>query len=89
MDPPILVFKSPIFHPNFYTTGKVCLDRLQSKWSSAYTICTLMDTLRLLLVEPNPDSPANLEAARLYTDNRPVYEQRVRESVEMSWIHRR
>jgi len=37
------------------------------------------------LTDPNPNSPANSEAARLYTENRKLYERRVKEMVEKSW----
>jgi hypothetical protein len=39
-----------------------------------------------LLCDPNPNSPANSEAARLYSENRREYNRRVREVVENSWI---
>jgi len=38
-----------------------------------------------LLCDPNPNSPANSEAARLYNENRREYNRRVQEVVEVSW----
>jgi ubiquitin-conjugating enzyme E2 A len=38
-----------------------------------------------LLTDPNPNSPANAEAARLYESNRREYNRRVKEVVEQSW----
>jgi hypothetical protein len=38
-----------------------------------------------LLCDPNPNSPANSEAARLYNENRREYNRRVQEVVEISW----
>jgi ubiquitin-conjugating enzyme E2 A len=36
------------------------------------------------LTDPNPNSPANSEAARMFTENKKNYEKRVREMVEKS-----
>jgi len=38
------------------------------------------------LCDPNPASPANSEASRLYNENRREYNRRVREIVEQSWV---
>jgi ubiquitin-protein ligase len=42
-------------------------------------------SLQSLLCDPNPNSPANSEAARMYSENRREYNRRVREIVEQSW----
>lgn len=36
--PPLVKFKSNIFHPNVYADGKICLDILQNQWSPIYDI---------------------------------------------------
>lgn len=41
--------------------------------------------MQSLLCDPNPNSPANSEAARMYSENRREYNRRVREIVEQSW----
>ncbi|TNN63643.1 Ubiquitin-conjugating enzyme E2 A [Liparis tanakae] len=38
-----------------------------------------------LLDEPNPNSPANSQAAQLYQENKREYEKRVSAIVEQSW----
>jgi ubiquitin-conjugating enzyme E2 A len=38
-----------------------------------------------LLCDPNPNSPANSEAARLFQENKREYERKVKEIVEKSW----
>jgi ubiquitin-conjugating enzyme E2 A len=38
-----------------------------------------------LLSDPNPNSPANVEAAKLFQENRREYDRRVIECVELSW----
>ena len=40
--------------------------------------------LQLLLCDPNPNSPANGEAAELFVKNKREYNKRVREIVEES-----
>ena len=42
--------------------------------------------LQSLLSDPNPASPANSEAAKLYAENRGDYEKRVKACVEASWL---
>ena len=42
--------------------------------------------LQSLLDEPNPNSPANSQAAQLYQENRREYEKKVHAIVEQSWI---
>jgi len=41
--------------------------------------------LRSLLCDPNPNSPANAEAAKLYQEDRKEYIRKVKEVVENSW----
>eukprot|EP00959_Pyramimonas_sp_CCMP1952_P082909 1732832-Pyramimonas_sp.AAC.1 len=40
-----------------------------------------------LLTDPNPNSPANSEAARMYSENRREYNKKVQEVVEASWMN--
>lgn len=42
--------------------------------------------LQSLLDEPNPNSPANSQAAQLYQENRREYEKKVKVVVEESWM---
>jgi ubiquitin-conjugating enzyme E2 A len=48
-------------------------------------IPALLTSIRSLLDDPNPESPANQSAAQLFVQNRTEYERRVSEIVELSW----
>jgi len=84
--PPVVKFVSTLFHPNVYTDGSICLDILQNQWSPIYDISAILTSIQSLLCDPNPNSPANSEAARLFAENRREYYKRVKEVVEASWV---
>ena len=46
---PTIKFTTPCFHPNVDTYGNICLDILKEKWSAAYSISTILVSLRSLL----------------------------------------
>eukprot|EP00899_Mesostigma_viride_P012235 jgi/Mesvir1/21011/Mv08066-RA.1 len=83
---PIVKFISKMFHPNIYNDGGICLDILQNQWSPIYDVSAILTSIQSLLCDPNPNSPANSEAARLYSESRKEYDRRVREVVEKSWV---
>ena len=76
--PPLVRFLNEVFHPNVYVDGTLCLDIIQDAWSPVQTVASILQSIQSLLADPNPDSPANQEAAKLYRVNRPVYRRRVR-----------
>ena len=82
---PTVKFVTKMFHPNIYADGSICLDILQNQWSPIYDISAILTSIQSLLSDPNPSSPANSEAARLYQENRREYERKVKEVVENSW----
>ena len=82
---PTVKFLSKMFHPNVYNDGSICLDILQNKWSPIYDISAILTSIQSLLCDPNPNSPANSEAARLFQENKREYDRKVKEIVEKSW----
>jgi len=82
--PPKVRFTSPIFHPNVYKDGGLCLDIIQDRWSPVYTVGTILMSIQSLLTDPNPASPANPEAASLYESDKKEYRKRVRKMVQKS-----
>lgn len=84
--PPKVKFVTKVYHPNVYADGNICLDILQSAWSPIYDVAAILTSIQSLLPDPNPSSPANAEAAKLFNEDRAEYEKRVRECVEASWV---
>ncbi|CAM9703953.1 unnamed protein product [Chrysoparadoxa australica] len=65
---PKITFETACFHPNVDDAGNICLDILKEKWSAAYSVVTILQSLRSLLGDPNNDSPLNTTAAQLWAD---------------------
>lgn len=88
--PPVIQFTSQIYHPNIYPDGKVCMsilhdtreenfyDRPEEKWLPVHTIQSIVLSMLLIIQEPNLESPANLEAAKLMRDNKIQYYRKLR-----------
>ena len=85
-DPPCIRFVSEIFHPNIYQDGSICLDVLGERWLSSFGVKIALDAVRKLLSEPNPYSPANPIAAKLFLKDQKEYKRRVLICVKKTWI---
>lgn len=80
-----------------YTTGEVCISILHppgddpnhyesasERWSPIQSVEKILISVMSMLAEPNDESPANVEAAKMWRDRRPEFERRVREGVRRS-----
>jgi len=76
-DPPKIKFMDKMFHPNVYQDGSICLDLLNDKWQPTYGVVSILQSVQMLLSVPNPNSPANAEAAQLLTQAEDYYNKRV------------
>lgn len=63
----------------FVIACQVCFNFIESAANETFTL------FQSLLCDPNPNSPANSEAARMFSENKREYNRRVREIVEQSW----
>ncbi|ODQ53046.1 SUMO conjugating enzyme Hus5 [Saitoella complicata NRRL Y-17804] len=78
--PPKCKFTPPLFHPNVYPSGTVCLSILNEEegWKPAITIKQILLGVQDLLDNPNPESPAQAEAYTMFKKDREGYERRVK-----------
>jgi ubiquitin-conjugating enzyme E2 I len=78
--PPKCKFVPPLFHPNVYPSGTICLSILNEEegWRPAITIKQILTGIQDLLDEPNPDSPAQSDAYQLFKNNYEEYRRRVK-----------
>ena len=76
-------FVPPLFHPNVYPSGTVCLSILNEEegWKPAITIKEILLGIQSLLDEPNLDSPAQAEAYNMLKKDKVAYEKKVRSVV--------
>jgi ubiquitin-conjugating enzyme E2 I len=74
-------FVPPLFHPNVYPSGTICLSILNEEegWRPAITIKQILVGIQDLLDEPNPDSPAQSEAYQMFIKHKAQYKARVRQ----------
>ncbi|KAL2059548.1 hypothetical protein ABVK25_000841 [Lepraria finkii] len=95
--PPKMTFQTPIFHPNIYSTGDVCFfffygdtidlygyESASERWSPVQTPETILLSVISMLSSPNDESPANVEAARMWRDDPKEFRKRCRANVRAS-----
>jgi len=95
--PPSMKFETPIWHPNIYENGNVCISILHppeedstgyehasERWSPVQTPSTILLSVISMLSSPNDESAANVEAARQWRDDPAEFKKRVRRCVRDS-----
>mmetsp|Transcript_34865 Transcript_34865/g.62706 ORF Transcript_34865/g.62706 Transcript_34865/m.62706 type:complete len:166 (-) Transcript_34865:207-704(-) len=88
--PPTCKFVSEMWHPNVYSDGKVCISILHNpgddpngyeqaseRWSPVHTVETIMVSIISMLSSPNDESPANVDAAKMWRENREEFKKKV------------
>ena len=92
-NPPEMRFITEMFHPNIYKDGKVCISILHSpgvdvfntqekaeeRWRPSLGVEQILLSVISMLNDPNCDSPANVDAAVMFRNNRKDYEKKVRQ----------
>ena len=78
--PPTCKFEPPLFHPNVFPSGKVCLSILaeDKDWAPTITVPDILRGIQDLLNNPNLADPAQREAHVMCKDNLPAYLAKVR-----------
>ncbi len=89
-----MTFVPPLFHPNIYSSGLVCISILHApgddpnhyehaseRWSPIQSVEKILISVMSMLAEPNDESPANVEAAKMWRERRKEYEYIVRKNV--------
>ncbi|WFC97909.1 E2 ubiquitin-conjugating enzyme [Malassezia yamatoensis] len=97
--PPKMKFKTPMWHPNIYEDGTLCISILHApgkdeygyedaseRWLPIHTVETILISVISLLSSdtPNTDSPANIDAAKQVREDLPGYRKKVRRLVRQS-----
>ena len=88
--PPKCSFKlldgKPLFHPNVYPSGKICLniinDDAKGTWRAALTIKQVLLAVQLLLDDVNNADPAQTEAWQVFSKDQAEYKRRVKAQVQ-------
>lgn len=94
--PPSFRFTPAIYHPNVYRDGRLCISILHRSgdptsdepdaetWSPAQSVETVLISIVSLLEDPNPLSPANVDAAVDFRSRPDEYKKKVQFEVERS-----
>jgi ubiquitin-conjugating enzyme E2 G1 len=90
--PPEFKFITKFKHPNIYTNGKVCIsilkygiddsvtfgyESINERWSPSQNVNTILMSILSLLLSPNLDSPADIEATKLWKENFNEYKKEI------------
>lgn len=84
--PPTCKFVPPLFHPNVFTNGDICLSIINPSqgWKPSITIKQIVLGIQELLDSPNPSSPANGEANNLFLRNKKQYDARIKAQTKLN-----
>ena len=77
--PPIVTFKTKIYHPNINSAGGICLDILKGQWSPALSVSKVLLSILSLLTDANPNDPLMPDIARQFTNDRTAYDETAKE----------
>lgn len=95
--PPDFRFLKPLWHPNVYPDGRLCISILHApgddvmsgesageRWSPAQRVESVLISILSLLDDAEITSPANVDASVQLRDHKDAFKARVKEDVEKS-----
>jgi len=95
--PPEFRFMRPLFHPNIYEDGRLCISILHApgedsmsgesageRWSPAQRVESVLISILSLFDDAEVSSPANVDAGVLLRKEPEKYKERVKQDVEKS-----
>jgi len=91
-NPPEMRFETKLWHPNIYPDGRVCISILHppgtdrfndqesadERWRPILGVESILISVLSMLVDPNTESPANIDAALQYRDDNDAWKKKVR-----------
>ena len=93
---PQFKFVTPLYHPNIYPDGKVCIsilhegvdefgyESLSERWNPSQSVNSILISILSMLSAPNFESPANVDASKLWRDNFTEYKKFIYKMVAQS-----
>lgn len=97
LNPPKMKFTCELFHPNIYSDGRVCISILHApgddpmgyetsaeRWSPVQSVEKILLSVVSMLAEPNDESAANVDAAKVWRCERAKFEAIARKHVRKS-----
>lgn len=95
--PPTMTFLSEMWHPNIYSDGRVCISILHppgedamsmesadERWRPILGVEQILISVISMLSDPNDESAANVDAAKMWRDDRKAFKKKVRQCVRKS-----
>lgn len=96
--PPSLTFTSEMWHPNVYPDGRVCISILhppgedqfnlqesaEERWRPILGVEQILVSVISMLSDPNDESPANLDAAVMWRNDKVAFKKKTRQLVRKS-----
>jgi len=95
--PPKMKMISDLWHPNVYPNGDICIsilhppgedkfgyEKASERWLPIHTVETILLSVISILSDPNDDSPANVDAAREWREDRATFKRKVQRCVRKS-----
>jgi len=97
LSPPKMKFVTDLFHPNIYPDGRVCISILHApgedpmgyetsaeRWSPVQSVEKILLSVVSMLAEPNDESAANVDASKMWRDDRTKFESIANLTVQKS-----